>query len=69
MYEWTFCTDELPDQNGDYLILWKMEGVNRIAYEIQEFYDGEWALYLPQAGKRKVTVIAWMDLPKVPEGV
>lgn len=62
---WIMCSDELPEENDEYLILWKCEGHKGIWYEIQEFYDGEWALNMPQA--KGVEVIAWQPLPEKPK--
>lgn len=68
MDNWTFCSDEQPSKDDEYLVLWRIPDLNTVFYEIQEFCDGEWNINIPQAHDKTVTIIAWQELPAIPYG-
>lgn len=70
MAEWVSVEDRLPDEQDEYLVLWRARSgsMRRLFYEILE-YDGEnWVDDIPQAepfgGFR---VLYWMELPERPK--
>lgn len=65
--DWTYCKDELPEREDDYLVLWRKVGSNNVFYEIQEFCMNEWQINIPQAHGDAVEIIAWLDLPDIPK--
>ena len=65
--DWTFCSDELPDEDDSYLVLWRRKGDKWEYYEIQEFSCGKWEIDIPQANGKEVEILAWQPLPDKPE--
>lgn len=68
---WIMCSDELPEEDDEYLVIWEVKssrGTPLRFYEIQEYYTEEgWVINIPQAGNREVKIIAWQELPAIPE--
>ena len=73
--EWISTTDELPDEEGEYLIAWKgklgmTEDWGRTFLEIADYhepvdlYDTDWDVqHIYDRGWTDVKVLAWMKLP------
>lgn len=64
---WILCSDELPAQDDVYLVIWRTAGFPYLYYEIQEFCDGKWCIDIPQAISDHILIIAWQELPEIPE--
>lgn len=68
MGDWKYCNDELPEEDGEYLVVWcTANNPHRKFYEIQEYSDGEWWVNIPQAGNDLVIIEAWLELPALPK--
>ena len=77
--QWISAAERLPDEYGEYLVLWKprKEGIfpkGKLFYEIAEFemdyngIDGEWISEIPQSAPAGgYEVIYWMNLPSEPQ--
>lgn len=66
---WIPCSERLPEEYGDYLIIWTDIRGTRF-YEICEYEPNEgWIGDIPQAFNGKYSVIAWQLLPEMYKGV
>ena len=76
--QWIPVTERLPNEYGEYLVLWKprREGIlpkDKLFYEIVEYemdyngIDGEWIGEIPQSAPMGgYEVCYWMELPPEP---
>lgn len=64
--EWTYCSDELPENEDTYLVMWRTTDTTYRFYELLEFCEGEWVINIPQAKGKEVKVLAWQELPDLP---
>ena len=66
--QWIPCRERLPEEYGDYLIIWT-DIRGEIFYEICEYEPNDgWIGDITQAFNGKYSVIAWMPLPEPYKG-
>ena len=66
---WIPVSERLPEEYGDYLIIWT-DIIGTRFYEICEYEPNEgWIGDIPQAFNGKYSVIAWQPLPEMYKGV
>lgn len=53
-------TEENPEEDGDYIVIWQRKDDSSKWYALAEFCDGEWDF-------KEHKIIAWMELPPLPE--
>lgn len=70
---WRDNSNEEPEEDGTYLVLWKSRLSNRVWYGMCEYFDGNWVVKgMPQYksyGAYKMEILYWMGLPKLPEDI
>lgn len=73
MPEWTSVEDRPPEEQDEYLVLWRARSgsVRRLFYEILEYDgNGNWVDDIPQSEPfGGFDVVYWMELPELPKEV